>query len=137
MNRRVALDSWAILNLLDDGPNAAEVEATVESGDAIMSWINLGEVAYIVTRRQGQAAADTTAADVRASVDVQLPDAALVLAAAAIKAAMPMAYADAFAAATAVRFSVPLMTGDPELLVKPKKGTRITPWRWIDLRQSS
>lgn len=134
MSRRVALDSWAVLNLLDDGPNAGEVETALGSGNALMSWINLGEVAYIVARRQGWAAADMVVTDVRASVDVQLPDAPLVLAAAAIKAVMPMAYADAFAAATAVRFSVPLLTGDPELLVKPKKDTGISSWQWIDLR---
>ncbi|MDP3973184.1 MAG: PIN domain-containing protein [Candidatus Nanopelagicales bacterium] len=134
MSGRVALDSWAILNLLDDGPNAATVEAAVDSGDSVMSWINLGEVAYILTRRQSEDAADVVVADVRSSVDVQLPDAPLVLAAAKIKAGMPMAYADAFAAATALRYDVPLMTGDPELLVRPKKSTKIRAWRWVDLR---
>lgn len=134
MSGRVALDSWAVLDLLEDGPNAEQVEAAMNSGDSVMSWINLGEVAYIVTRRQGQSASDAVVADVRASVDVQLPDAPLVLMAAKIKAALPMAYADAFAAATALRYSVPLMTGDPELLVRPRKSTGIRPWRWIDLR---
>lgn len=134
MKGRVALDSWAILNLLEDGPNAAIVEAAVESGDAVMSWINLGEVAYILARRQNEGAASEVVADVRASVEVQLPDAALVLDAAKIKAGMSMAYADAFAAATALRYDIPLMTGDPELLVRPKGSTKIKPWRWHDLR---
>ncbi len=134
MSGRVALDSWAILNLLEDGVNAVKVEAAVDSGDAVMSWINLGEVAYILTRRLNEDAASVVVADVRASVDVQLPDAPLVLAAAKIKAGMTMAYADAFAAATALRYDVPLMTGDPELLVRPKRSTKIKPWRWVDLR---
>ena len=128
------MDSWAILRLLDDGPNAVLVESAVASGDALMSWINLGEVAYIVTRRHSEQAADAVVADVRSSVDVQLPDAPLVLAAAKIKAAMPMAYADAFAAATAVRCDAPLLTGDPELLVRPDTSTKLRPWRWVDLR---
>ncbi len=130
----MVLDSWAILRLLDDGPNAVLVESAVASGDALMSWINLGEVAYIVTRRHSEQAADAVVADVRSSVDVQLPDAPLVLAAAKIKAAMPMAYADAFAAATAVRCDAPLLTGDPELLVRPDTSTKLRPWRWVDLR---
>lgn len=134
MTGRVVLDSWAILRLLDDGPNAVLVESAVASGDALMSWINLGEVAYIVTRRHSEQAADAVVADVRSSVDVQLPDAPLVLAAAKIKAAMPMAYADAFAAATAVRCDAPLLTGDPELLVRPDTSTKLRPWRWVDLR---
>lgn len=130
----MVLDSWAILRLLDDGPTAVLVESAVASGDALMSWINLGEVAYIVTRRHSEQAADAVVADVRSSVDVQLPDAPLVLAAAKIKAAMPMAYADAFAAATAVRCDAPLLTGDPELLVRPDTSTKLRPWRWVDLR---
>ena len=134
MSGRVVMDSWAVLTLLDDGPNAVKVEAAMDSGNALMSWITLGEVAYIMTRRLGQSTSDSVLADVRASVDVQLPDAPLVLSAAAIKAAMPMAYADTFAAATALRFRIPLMTGDPELLVKPKKSTGIRPWQWLDLR---
>lgn len=134
MSDRVVLDSWAVLTLLEDGPNAGKVEAVLNAGEALMSWINLGEVAYIVTRRRGQDAAHTVVADVRGIVDVQLPDVSLVLAAATIKAAMPMAYADAFAVAIALRFGVPLMTGDPELLVEPKKTTGIASWQWIDLR---
>ena len=46
-----------------------------------------------------------------------LPDRALILEAARIKADYPMSYADAFAAATAIQLGAPLWTGDPELLV--------------------
>ena len=130
----MVLDSWAILNLLDDGPNAVKVEAAVESGGAVMSWINMGEVVYVLTRRKVGLAVDEVVADIRSSVDVQLPDEPLVLSAAKIKAAVPMAYADAFAAATALRHDAPLMTGDPELLVRPIASSKIKPWRWVDLR---
>jgi ribonuclease VapC len=44
------------------------------------------------------------------------PDEGLVLAAAKIKASWPMAYADAFAVATAASTGTTLLTGDPELL---------------------
>lgn len=57
-----------------------------------------------------------------------LPDEEVVLAAARLKAVHPLAYADAFAAATAVHHDATLWTGDDELL------GRATPWRWRDLR---
>ncbi|MFZ1438918.1 MAG: hypothetical protein WAX12_13520 [Candidatus Microthrix subdominans] len=42
-----------------------------------------------------------------------------------------MAYADAFAAATAISLDATLWTGDPELL------TENADWRWRDLRVGS
>jgi hypothetical protein len=45
-----------------------------------------------------------------------------------LKADHPMAYADTFAAATAVAHDATLVTGDPELLIDD------APWRWEDLR---
>lgn len=51
-----------------------------------------------------------------------------VVAAAAIKADNAMAYADAFAAATAIAHDAILLTGDPELLLAD------APWRFADLR---
>jgi predicted nucleic acid-binding protein len=79
------------------------------------SLINWGEVFYIVRREKGEVAAH----EVVARIDV-LPitlrgvDRKLVHAAATLKAAHPIAYADAFAAATANLLDVPVVTGDPE-----------------------
>ena len=66
--------------------------------------------------------------DLRDVVRAELPDEARVVEAARIKADHPMAYADAFAAATAAFHDAVLWTGDPELLV-PNAG-----WQWRDLR---
>jgi len=66
--------------------------------------------------------------DVRASLRVELPTEATVGQAAAIKAAYPLSYTDAFAAATAIAHDGVLWTGDPELLVAD------APWRSLDLR---
>lgn len=114
----VVLDSWAIMRLLEGAePAASRVQAHINAGDAVMSWINLGEIFYVLARSVGNAAAASTISDIEHVVEVQLPDRPTVLDAAAIKAKYPMSYADAFAAATAQRYSAPLWTGDPELLV--------------------
>jgi predicted nucleic acid-binding protein len=94
-----------------------------------MSWVNLGEVAYIVHRRFGREESHSVVQDLRAAVNVLLPDEPLILQAAEIKATYAMAYADAFAAATTVQCAGELLTGDPELLIPG------SPWQWIDLRQ--
>jgi len=125
----VVVDSWVILRYLEDeGRAAAEVDALLGRERPVISWINLGEVHSVVRRRHGAAAADEVVRDLRPLLTCDLPDEGLVLAAAAIKADHAMAYADAFAAATAIRHQAVLWTGDPELLIDP------SPWAWADLR---
>ena len=114
----VVLDSWAIMRLLDGAePAASRVQAVIDSGEAAMSWINLGEVLYILRRSVGVESAERTVRDVEGVVRVSLPDRSLVMDAAAIKSNFAMSYADAFAAATAVQLDAALWTGDPELLI--------------------
>ena len=49
-----ALDSWAVLRLLEGTePAAGRVEQILTDARPVMSWINLGEVFYIVRRDQG------------------------------------------------------------------------------------
>jgi len=125
----VVLDSWAVLRLLENSePAASLVDELLESTRPLMSWINLGEVYYVLRRSQGEAAATDTTRDLREVIDVRLPDERQVLDAARVKADHPMAYADAFAAALAITESATLWTGDPELLIAS------SPWRWRDLR---
>lgn len=94
-----------------------------------MSWINLGEVHDVLRRLHGEGAAAEAVRDLRAVIDVRLPDEQLIIDAARIKSDYPMAYADAFAAALAVAADATLWTGDPELLVDASS------WRWRDLRR--
>lgn len=125
----VVLDSWAVLRYLEDsGPAAPAVAALLDDATPLMSWINLGEVHYVLRRMHGESDATEAVRDLRDLIDVRLPDEALVLDAARIKADHPMAYADAFAAALAVEREATLWTGDPELLITH------APWRWRDLR---
>ena len=128
----VVLDSWAVLRLLEGTePAASRVQAELD-GDVspVMSWINLGEVFCIVRRMQGHEAAQSVVRDLRPQLNLDLPDEERVLGAATIKAEHPMAYADAFAAATALAHQAPLLTGDPELLLPS------APWAYEDLRGS-
>lgn len=110
------LDSWAVLRWLDgDDPAAARVEAAMPSRP-VMSWINLGEVAYIVERRAGADRARRIVRGLRPRLTLDLPSHARVLEAARLKAGHPMAYADAFAVATAIAHGATLLTGDREIL---------------------
>lgn len=97
----------------------------------LMSWINLGEVHYIVRRAHGEDAAMTTVRDLREVIDARLPDERVVLDAARITADHPMAYADACGAALAVTEHATLWTGDPELLVVGAS------WQWRDIRNTA
>ncbi len=128
----IVLDSWAVLRYLDGAePAATLVENLLAEQRPLMSWINLGEVYYVLRRAHGEGPANETIRDLRDVVDTQLPDAPLVLDAARVKADHPMAYADAFGAALAVAEGAELWTGDPELLVDGAM------WRWRDLRTPS
>lgn len=128
----IVLDSWAVLRLLEGvEPAATRVQAAIVGPvPARMSWMNVGEVFYVVSRLEGAAAAHEVVRDLRDLLELDLPDASRVLEAAAIKATHPMAYADAFAAATAIAHDATLLTGDPELLVED------APWRAEDLRST-
>lgn len=125
----VVLDSWAILQYLEDrDPAASAVAELLDSRTPIVSWINLGEVFYIVRRRAGEAQALAAVRDLQRVLTAELPTAKRILEAARIKAENPMAYADAFAAATAISHGATLWTGDPELLIGNAA------WSWQDLR---
>jgi ribonuclease VapC len=114
------LDSHALLAYFEGEASGALVRTLIQEAEhrrvrLYVSLINWGEVFYIVRREKGEVAAH----EVIARLDV-LPitlrsvDRRLVQAAATLKAAHPIAYADAFAAATANLLDVPVVTGDPE-----------------------
>ena len=125
----VVLDSWAILRYLEDSePAASAVAGLLEDETPIVSWINVGEVFYVIRRHTGEGDAWATVRDLQDVMTAEVPTAGRVLEAARIKADHPMAYADAFAAATAAAHNATLWTGDPELLVNGAG------WVWRDLR---
>jgi ribonuclease VapC len=80
-----------------------------------MSWVNAGEVAYIVQRRWAKEKVYQVLGTLEATrIEWVAVDRDLALRAAAIKAEHPLAYAAAFAAALAIRECGTLLTGDPE-----------------------
>ena len=114
---KTCLDSWAVLAWLDgDEPAADAVQAAFEADRPWMSWLNVGEVAYLLERRHGSQESARVVGRLRASValDDVTPD--RILAAAHLKATHPIAFADCFTTATAAARDATLFTGDPELL---------------------
>lgn len=124
----VCLDSWAVLRWLEGAEPAASQVDDVLPHRPVMSWINVGEVYYIVARATGTREARRVVAELRRRVRLDLPTEDRVLAAAAIKASHLLAYADAFALATAAAHDAVLWTGDPEIL-EGDPG-----WSTLDLR---
>ena len=114
------LDSHAVLAYLEGEASGAVVRNILAAAEArrarlYLSLINWGEVVYIVRREKGEVAAQEVMARIDVSpIMLRGVDRRLVQSAAALKAQHPIAYADAFAAATAQALKLPVVTGDPE-----------------------
>jgi ribonuclease VapC len=114
------LDSFAVLGLLGREPGGADVARLLRQARdgqvrLLISWVNLGEVAYVVERRYGERRLQQVLAMLAATELEAVPvEQTLALAAAHIKAQHAIAYADAFAAALALQSAATLVTGDPE-----------------------
>jgi predicted nucleic acid-binding protein len=114
------LDSFAVLALLGREPGGEEVAHLLQQAQEgevrlLMTWVNVGEVAYIVERRWGKGQLHQMLAALEETALEVIPvGRELALAAAHVKAEHPLAYADAFAAALAAETGATLVTGDPE-----------------------
>lgn len=123
MDETFVLDSFAILALLGREPGSQDVadllrKAQNKDARLFMTWVNVGEVAYIVERRLGSDRLYAALAAMEATpLEIVPADRDLTLTAAHIKAKHPIAYADAFAAALAQHLAATLVTGDPEFKV--------------------
>ena len=120
MKKRRVLDSYAILAFLKQESNFEIVKNYLRgSGKGretlLMNQVNAGEVYYQIAKQD-------LLEDVGRFWDhfLQLPilfvsnDFDLVLEAAKLKARFPIAYADAFAVATALKEGASVVTGDPD-----------------------
>jgi predicted nucleic acid-binding protein len=120
VKKRSLLDSYAVLAYLKQEPNFEIVKDLLRNAgrgreSLLMNQINAGEVYYQVAKQ-----------NLLEDMDrfwnhfLQLPilfianDFDLVIEAAKLKAQFPMAYADAFAVATALREGASIVTGDPD-----------------------
>jgi predicted nucleic acid-binding protein len=98
------LDAWALLALVfGEEPAASTVKEIFEKERASrshvhMSWVNLGEVYYMLGRKKGTNTADEILKDIQMlPLTLHVPSKADILAAARIKANHRLSYADAFA----------------------------------------
>lgn len=122
--RQAVLDSWAVIALIDhEEPAYGRVRELMDAAKGskenmglAMSWINLGEVYYILARRLGENGA-RKAVQLLLTVPVRAyePTRARVMEAASIKARSRVSYADAFAMGLAKELGTKLVTGDKEI----------------------
>lgn len=115
------LDSFAVLAYLQSERGADYVgellrDARQARSTLYMHEINLGEVYYLVFRREGEETANYLLAQVRAYPVTFVKDLStrLLLTAARFKGTYPISYADAFAAATAHLYHARLVSGDSD-----------------------
>ncbi len=120
MTETYVLDSYAVLALLGKEAGSERVSQLLHQAQRqeihlLMTWVNVGEVAYIVERRWGKERLYQVLGTLEATQIEMIPAGReLALAAASIKAEHPLAYADAFAVALAFERRARLITGDPE-----------------------
>ena len=121
------LDSWAVINWLEDGPSAAAIEKTIQYRPVI-SLVNVCEVLYILSRKHGDKAIQQVFPALRQKLAFIEVNEELTLSASQVKAAHKMALGDAFCIATALAHNAKILTGDPEII--NAKGN----WKVQDLR---
>jgi predicted nucleic acid-binding protein len=121
MTESKVVDAWAMIVWLLDQPAAPAVDSLIQEADAgnlhlLMSWINVGEVYYIIAKRHGRdRAADFLDRLPSLPIRVVLPDEDAILAAAEVKASHPVSYSDAFAISLAQSEKGSVITGDDEI----------------------
>ena len=87
-----------------------------------MSWINVGETWYMLSRKNGTRVADKFLKDLPAlPLRLVTPVEEDIMVAARLKAAHRLSYADAFAIALALDTGGTVLTGDPEILLLRSK----------------
>jgi len=134
---RFCLDAFAWLVWLQDEPGAPAVQHCLDEAerghaDCVTSTINLGEAYYRLIRVDRREKAESLwRMALRRTLPVSVKEATQrrVRRAAELKADHAIAYADAFAVATALEFHATLLTGDPE--IKPLEGEQDLQVRWL------
>jgi uncharacterized protein len=132
----LVVDSWPVLEWLRKRDPAhsifAEILEAVSSRELHlqMSRINYGEVFYNIVHKWGLLEAKAHRAKVMAlPITLISVNDALVDEAVALKSIYPIAYADAFAEALAIRMNAPVVTGDPDF--RKLAGLGVIKIRWL------
>ena len=126
------IDAWALIAWLLDQAAASTVESLIQKADSgnlqlLMSWMNVGEVYYIISKRHGHGRAENFLKRLPSlPIKLMLPDEEGILAAAKVKAAHPISFSDAFAIALAQAEKASVITGDDEI-----RQCGVVPVDWI------
>jgi ribonuclease VapC len=114
------LDSFALMAFLMDEPGAVAVndlllQAMRNEIQLLITVVNLGEVYYSIARGSSHAIAEQMIIQfLELSIETIPVDWEITRQATILKADIPIAYGDCFAAALAVQRDCPVVTGDPE-----------------------
>ena len=133
MKEKSLLDSFAILAWIQDEKGSQFIEdllyrARDHEEDVILNIVNLGEIYYRCARAQDLSFAGDILERIKLlPVKIYPCPNDLVMEAAEIKAQYPIAYADAFAVATAQRENARIITGDPDF----KKVQHLIDIHWL------
>jgi predicted nucleic acid-binding protein len=115
------VDSWALVAWVRQEASAPLVrrfllDAEAGNCELLMSWINVAETFYILTKRNSAAVAEEFMTRLPSlPIRVILPDEEGIMAAARIKAVDVVAFGDAFAIALAQAHNASVITGDGEI----------------------
>lgn len=120
-------DAWALMAWVQDEKPAADyVRNCIERAEEgkinlLMSWINVGEVYYMLTRKHHKKASEDFLLRLPSlPIRLFLPNEEQFIQAAKLKASNKLSYADAFAVSLAINENAALVTGDPEIRVMAK-----------------
>lgn len=120
MKKKYLLDSYAVLAWIQDEKGAQFVEdllyrARENKENVLLNIINLGEIYYRCARVLDMESARNLLENIKLlPIKITPCPNELVIEAAEIKARYAIAYADAFAVASAIREKACIITGDPE-----------------------
>jgi predicted nucleic acid-binding protein len=116
------VDAWALLAWIrNEQPAADHVRDCLQQAEdgsvqLSMSWINAGEVYYMLARKHDPKAAEGFLTRLPSlPIRFMLPEEEDIIAAAKLKSTYKLSYADAFAVALAVKENAAVITGDPEI----------------------
>lgn len=110
------MDTSALLALMEDEPEADQVEELLRKERVLIPWVVLLEIHYVTTRRQGLAEADQRYGLLEKSGAIILwdNDERLVLQASRLTAQYKLSLADCLVAAHSLRHGSILVHRDPE-----------------------
>ncbi len=125
MNQSYIFDSYALLELLEDGPGAGIVAdiLTISDNRVWVSNISLGEIYYILLRRRSYKEAEAVIDTILLGETIEMAEAdwPRIKQAAVIKAGGSLSYADLFVIALGLEKKATVVTGDPEIIEKAGK----------------